>query len=392
MEKTLMQKIMSGILGVILFLSVSSILMYIYFCTYGQKYIPSATSSTYVTTMADPMTGEEVKPIEASYYQNKNGNGEEVVELRFNVYSDAYGQSIYSRGFQLVGDTLTQYNSFGGDSFVTGHDYKWGDKMFVKIDGEMYAIALDGEYEKTESKVDGWKIFRTVGFCGLNLIFEDSSFVNEKEVTYKYSFQDLLIQVKDIIRSNSQGTGDSIISLVDLGNFLHVYEIVGDQVSAEPIGSGSLINSYFTMTCHYDVRGLTTAKQSLFGSISGDSQFNSSEIAVDKDYWKDVTIITLTNEYFSLRQDDDNKIYASIDLNVVFNLGNYKNLELEIILEVSNIDGLDYYGLSGMRVSKMTLNSTIQKDFYLLNNALKDTGISISDISSTNINLVDMGV
>lgn len=391
MEKTLIQKIMSVVLGVLLFFSVSSILMYIYFSTYGQKYIPSATSSTYVTTMADPMTGEEVKPIEASYYQNKNGNGEEVVELRFNVYSDAYGQSIYSRGFQLVGDTLTQYNSFGGDSFVTGHDYKWGDKMFVKIDDEMYAIALDGEYEKTESKVDGWKIFRTVGFCGLNLIFENTSFVNEKEVTYKYSFKDLLIQVKDIIRSNSQGTGDSIISLVDLGNFLHVYEIVGDQVAAEPIGSGSLINSYFTMTCHYDVRGLTTAKQSLFGSISGDSQFNSSEIAGDKDYWKDVTIITLTNDNFSLRLDND-KNYASIDLNVVFNLGNYKNLELEIILDVSNIDGLDYYGLSGMKVSKMTLNSTVQKDFYLLNNALKDTGISISDISSTNINLVDMGV
>lgn len=401
MEKTFTQKILSVLLGIVLFLSMSCIALYVYFSGPGQKYIPSAVSSTFVTTMTDPMTGEEVKPIEVNYYQNKRGNGIEVVELRFNVYSDAYGQSIYSRGFQmtyntLIGDikhpaTFTQYNTYDSDSFVTGHDYKWGDKMFVEIEDKMYAIALDGTYTTTHVKTDGWKIARTVGFMGLNLLVEGTQFRETIVETHQYTFEELLMKLKNIVRSNSQGTGDSTISLIDLGDFLHLYEVVDGQISAEPIGSGSLINSYFTMDCHYDFRGMTTAKQSLFGSVRGDSQFNITGIIEDQDYWKDSTVITLDNNHFTTRVFED-KVYASINLDTVFSLAHYSDLEIRINLDATEIDGIDYYGLSGIDIAEMNISSNTQKDFYLLNNSLQDTGLEVSDIITSKINLVDMEV
>lgn len=411
MEKTFTQKALSVLLGIVLFLSMSCIALYVYFSGPGQKYIPSAVSSTFVTTMTDPMTGEEVKPIEVNYYQNKNyNNGLEVIELRFNVYSDAYGQSIYSRGFQLTTDfdrvndsmlkpkhdiripnTFTQYNTYDSDSFVTGHDYKWGDKMFVEIEDKMYAIALDGTYTTSYVKTNGWKIARTAVFLGLNLLVEGTQFRETIVETHQYTFEDLLIKLKQIVRSNSQGTGDSTISLIDLGNFLHLYEVVDGQISAEPIGSGSLINSYFTMDCHYDVRGMTSAKQSLFGSVRGDSQFNITGIIEDQDYWKDSTVITLDNNHFTTRLYED-KVYASINLDTVFSLAHYSDLEIRINLDATEIDGIDYYGLSGIDIAEMKISASAQKDFYLLNNSLQDTGLSVSDIITNNINLVDMEV
>lgn len=401
MEKTFTQKVLSVLLGIVLFLSMSCIALYVYFSGPGQKYIPSAVSSTFVTTMTDPMTGEDVNPIEVNYYQNKNGNGIEVIELRFNVYSDAYGQSIYSRGFQmtyntLIGDikhpdTFTQYNTYDSDSFVTGHDYKWGDKMFVEIEDKMYAMALDGTYTTNHVKTDGWKIARTVGFMGLNLLVEGTQFRETIVETHQYTFEELLMKLKNIVRSNSQGTGDSTISLIDLGDFLHLYEVVDGQISAEPIGSGSLINSYFTMDCHYDVRGMTTAKQSLFGSVRGNSQFNITGIIEDQDYWKDSTVITLDNNHFTTRVFED-KVYASINLDTVFSLAYYSDLEIRINLDATEIDGIDYYGLSGIDIAEMNISSNTQKDFYLLNNSLQDTGLEVSDIITSKINLVDMEV
>lgn len=386
------------IIVTIFFTIMSCVLLY--FVTIGKDKIPSAITSTYVTTVEDPQTGERLPAIEANYYSNKNGNGYEVIELLFNCYSGISKQAIYSRGFQLVihdaGPVmLYQYNKYDDVSFVTGHEYVWGDKMIIDVDGKTYAVALDGEYTRDHKTFNLWKgIWHTFSgiFTGWNY---DANAYDYRTETYQYTIEDLLIKIAEILKSSSNGTGDSVIPLVDLGDFLHLYEVdENGQIAGEPLGKNTLTNSYFTMKAHYDNRGMVWAKQSMFNSVAGDSQFNISGIKDDVDYWKVTSKLLLTESDFSSRYvTADNGYYYFLPTEKINEIKSFENLEIDIIFDVSNLKdvnvlGFDYYALNGLKINSLTIQSNSQRDFKLLVNSLKDTGLT--NISTKNINLIDI--
>lgn len=371
----------------------------LYYKTIGKDKVPSAITSTYATTVEDPQTGEQLPTIEANYYSNRNDNGYEVIELLFNCYSGISKQAIYSRGFQLVinedGTKLYQYNRYDGVNFETGHEYEWGDIMVIDINGTTYGVALDGTYTITTKNFNlGKAIWHTISglFTGWN--YEENAY-NYDTKTYEYTFEDLLIKVGQILKSSSNGTGDSVISLVDLGDFLHIYEIdENGQVSGEPVGNRTLINSYFTMQTHYDNRGMVWAKQSMFGSVAGDSQFNISGIADNVDYWKVTSEVRLTEQDFVARYlTSENGYYYALSTEKINELKNFENIEINVDFDISNFEevnvlGLDYYALYGLKINSLTISSTTQRDFKLLVGSLKDTGLT--SIETNNVNLVNI--
>ena len=375
----------------------------LYYKTIGKDKVPSAITSTYATTVEDPNTGEQLPTIEANYYSNNNGKGYEVIELLFNCYSGISKQAIYSRGFQLVinddGAKLYQYNRYDGVNFETGHEYEWGDKMVIDINGETYAVALDGEYSITTKNFNlGKAIWHTISgiFTGWN--YNENAFSYETK-TYQYTFEDLLIKVGQILKSSSNGTGDSVISLVDLGDFLHIYEIdENGQVAGEPIGNRTLINSYFTMQTHYDNRGMVWAKQSMFQSVAGDSQFNISGIADNVDYWKVTSEVELTEQDFVARYlTSENGYYYSLSTEKINELKNFENLEINIDFNISNFEdvnvlGLDYYALYGLKINSLSISSSSQRDFTLLVGSLKDTGLTSIETDNVNLKNINSGV
>ena len=371
----------------------------LYYKTIGKDKVPSAITSTYATTVEDPQTGEQLPTIEANYYSNRNDNGYEVIELLFNCYSGISKQAIYSRGFQLVinedGTKLYQYNRYDGVNFETGHEYEWGDIMVIDINGTTYGVALDGTYTITTKNFNlGKAIWHTISglFTGWN--YEENAY-NYDTKTYEYTFEDLLIKVGQILKSSSNGTGDSVISLVDLGDFLHIYEIdENGQVSGEPVGNRTLINSYFTMQTHYDNRGMVWAKQSMFGSVAGDSQFNISGIADNVDYWKVTSEVRLTEQDFVARYlTSENGYYYALSTEKINELKNFENIEINVDFNISNFEdvnvlGLDYYALYGLKIKTLTISSSTQRDFKLLVGSLKDTGLT--SIETNNVNLVNI--
>ena len=371
----------------------------LYYKTIGKDKVPSAITSTYATTVEDPQTGEQLPTIEANYYSNNNDNGYEVIELLFNCYSGISKQAIYSRGFQLVingdGTKLYQYNRYDGVNFETGHEYEWGDIMVIDINGTTYGVALDGTYTVTTKNFNlGKAIWHTISglFTGWN--YEENAY-NYDTKTYEYTFEDLLIKVGQILKSSSNGTGDSVISLVDLGDFLHIYEIdENGQVSGEPVGNRTLTNSYFTMQTHYDNRGMVWAKQSMFGSVAGDSQFNISGIADNVDYWKVTSEVRLTEQDFVARYlTSENGYYYALSTEKINELKNFENIEINVDFNISNFEevnvlGLDYYALYGLKIKTLTISSSTQRDFKLLVGSLKDTGLT--SIETNNVNLVNI--
>ena len=392
----------------------------IYYKTIGKDKLPTAVTSTYATTVIDPQTGEEKPTIEANYYANKNGSGYEVIELLFNCYSGIGKQAIYSRGFQLVYDKdghvipytyevehttqtseIYQYDKYNDAAFETGHNYSWGDPMIIDIDGKTYAVKLDGKYTVTTTYADGWKIGRTVGFLGLNLLWEGTDFSKTEVKTYNYTFKDLLVKVGQIIKSLNNGTGDSVISLIDLGDFLHIYNVDDNgQIAGEPLGVNTLQNSYFTMATHYDNRGMVWAKQSMFGSVAGDSQFNISGISDNVDYWKAETQYKLTEKDFTARYvTSDNGYYYVLSTDKLNEIKNFENIEIDVDFNVSNFEnvnvlGFDYYALYGIKVKTLTIRSDNQREFKLLVGSLKETGLTSETVIAQNItiNNINSGV
>lgn len=375
----------------------------LYYKTLGKDKVPSAITSTYATTVEDPQTKEKLPTIEANYYSNRNGKGYEVIELLFNCYSGISKQAIYSRGFQLVineeGSKLYQYNRYDGVNFETGHEYEWGDKMIIDINGTTYAVALDGTYSVTHKTFNLWKAtWHTISgiFTGWN--YTENAY-NIETKTYQYTFEDLLIKVGQILKSSSNGTGDSVISLVDLGDFLHIYEIdENGQVSGEPIGNRTLTNSYFTMQTHYDNRGMVWAKQSMFESVAGDSGFNISGIADNVDYWKVTSEIKLTEKDFVARYlTSENGYYYALSSAKINELKNFENLEINIEFDISNFEnvnvlGFDYYALHGLKIKSLSISAPTQRDFKLLVGSLKDTGLTTIETNNVKIININSGV
>lgn len=411
------KKIINFILVFLTVVSVFATGLLVYYKTIGKNNVPTGVTSTYATTIDDQLTGETYYAIEANYYENQNKTGYEVVELLFNCYSGISKQTVYSRGFQICYDTngnvveyvysngdteysrshVFQYNRTQGASFETGHEYAWGDKMLMDINGKVYGVALDGTYTLTETKTDGWKIVRTIGTLGLNLLFEkNKSFTYNVTTKYNYSFEDLLIKIKQIIKSCSNGTGDYVIPLVDLGDFLHVYDVDNDgQISQEPIGANTLQNSYFTIQTHYDTKGIVWAKQSIFGSVAGDSQFNIGGIKKDIDYWHTTNQITLTENDFEARYVTAEKgFYYALPVAKINELKNFDDLEIVIDFNIDRLGdvnclGLDYYALYGIEVAELKISSNHERTFTLLVNSLKDT--NLTSIQTSNVKINDFG-
>ena len=390
-----------------------TVVMSIFTCVYGYylfttKNLYEHGTSTYVASYKDPKTGKDVNPFSLNYYENYNDTGLEVLEWRINGYSDQNMTALYGRGFQMIFEPLFKdsaiivpkgayvCDSYDGISWTSMHEYTETNEdgqsknfWYVSIDGELKAIRLDGTYTDYVEK----PFFECVGVFFQRLVGYDTSY--RKPVTRYYTITDIMIHFRNMIKSCSAGTGDFILPVVDLGDFIHVYDVdKNGKVDEDKIGDGGQVNAYFSMDVHYDRRGMAYADQSIYGSVAGDSDFNISGVDYDVEYWQSTLQYNIDETDFVARYSSaEQGYYYSLSSDLINELKKYDNLEIDIVfnldkLKNNNVLGLDYYALNGLEVSSLTITSSIQKDFTLSAGSLKDTGLT--SITTQNVNLINL--
>ncbi len=360
-------------------------------------------TGAFIGNQVDPQTGIEKPLLEINYYTNGNEKGEEVVEFKINGLSESSKQTMYSKGAQLVGNKLYYYdyhNATGWESaspIVTGDVKKQGNSyvvdyqnatMFpIEIAGEKgnYAIALTGLYTTKEWQRNGWKVAGNILTLGLPLLFEGKNAIADLvDTTKAYTILDFLTYCKKLAKSQCNGYGDTYVDAIDLAEYFGVYKENGTNKyeSIEMYDKTAQSRYYFSANIHYDFRGMQLAKQSLFGSVAGDGQYNKT--GVDNiEYWRTDVNYKLSKTDLDLSYDFARDGYwLSIKDATLNKLNNYTaNVVCDLNINLDDFDGkkilgIDFYGFNGVQFKNLNINSLIKCSFEVRAFGLKDCNIS----------------
>ncbi len=397
------KKIFNIIIGCLAFVGAFVSVLYIYILAMNVD-IYTDTTSTYALSVVDPQTGEKIPTLSVNYYENVNGSGKEVVEFRINAYSDQKKQTLYRKGYQLVIEkdgtsNLYYYDSHGDMSWDSGHVYdetndegQQKNAFFLEIDGDVVAVRLDGYYETHSVRYTAGDFLKTTWACltgNKDLI----SYHVDTERHY-YTFKDFLMKIATIISSCSYGTGTYVNEMIDLGDYLHMYEVSDDgHVSDTRIGNDGQINSYFSMSVNYNRNGMVYAGQSMFGSVASDSDFNISGVEFNVNYWNKTIEYNLSESDFVKRYSNiDQGFYYSLSTKTISELKSFEDADMEINIvfdctkiKDTNILGFDNYALYGIKVNSLKIIGN-NNNFNLMVGCLKDTGLSKIITHNVNIN------
>lgn len=383
MEKQTKSSMLNVILLIITFFFLMSSVLNLYFNTLGKDKIPTAITSTYVTTVTDPQTNEELPFIEAQLYSNEAKNGKEMVEIKFNCYSGPDMQAIYARGFQMIDNKIYYYDTYDSVSFETGNAYKWGEPLLTEIDGELFGVALDGTY----TDISAGKVLGNI-FLGPAYWLATGSFY-DVESQYNYTIKDFMNVIKRILRSNSEGTGESILPLVDMETYMGVYEANSEQkLSKEELGKRGISYSYFTVKANYSKSGVLWSEQSMFKIVAGKNDYNASNITNKKEYWTSNSVVNITEELFGTRETTEGKfLYLSTTTINEINMYSDIDVYVEINLDnLTNVIGFDYFALSNLNsIKAITITSSTASTFIVKNSAFDSTNFDIENIITENV-------
>lgn len=366
-----------------------STILNLYFNTLGEDKVPVAVTSTYVTTVTDPQTNEELPFMEAQLYSNEAKNGKEMVEVKFNCYSGVDMQAIYARGFQMIDNKIYYYDTYDSVSFESGNAYKWGEPLLTEIDGELFGVALDGTYtDISAGKVAGNILLGPVYWLATGTFYEVES-------EYNYTIKDFMNAIKRILRSNSEGTGENILPLVDMETYLGVYEANSEQkLSKEELGKRGISYSYFTVKANYSKSGVLWAEQSMFKSVAGKNDYNASNITNKKEFWTSNSVVNITEDLFETREiTEGNLLYLSSitinEINMFSNIDVYVDINLD---NVSNVIGFDFYALANLKkIKEVKITSSTPITFVIKSSAFDTTNFNPENIITQNVTLTFEG-
>lgn len=322
--------------------------------------------------------------MEINYYSNKNGNGVELFEIKYNQFSDEEMKQFVSVGSQFVSTSETtnikfvdlstsmafhesykeeKYGLFnlgtrkyhktfigkGIDLNTTNYfeyqssdDYEFslgnainvlnGDSAFkITIDDELYLVKFRKDCDFDEFNLGTLKIKTTIS----ESIYEYYSYVDHNLIASALydSFK----------TSTSLSNGYTTIRLGDYFEYWgfngKTYEKL-DETNNSKVQTEFINNYVIKVNVSHD--GATKSNQSLFNQINGDSEFDLTGDYITSDYLYGKSVIELDYKAFEFLYVNGDSYALRLKDSVAEELDSYKK---DIVLDV-NID-LDYLESKG---------------------------------------------
>ncbi|MEG1499921.1 MAG: hypothetical protein RR400_02530 [Clostridia bacterium] len=328
----------------------------------------------------------------ANYYDNSKKNGVELQELRYDYFTDwsLLSTSYRSTGMQFLGnfqsynvdvankkeaDTSVDYDFYYYDTTngiswsgannnkgTIGTELNRETALIIKIGGKPYSIQLTGQY-------DFYKNFLGIFPMKYTTVFDYGS-------VFDCVFR--------AIKSNSASYGDYYIT-VDLSKYFTIreYDIAAKKFKIDDVTD--VIKNYSVLKFHYDANGAVASKQSIFGSIECNPNFDKNELNVDTTYWQEKVNYTLTEQDLLYRYSEAYQGYLvapSIETKNLFKKMERAKVKIEIDLDSKflkenkkNIVGFDYNAFENFSLDTVKITSVKVKTFYFLEKSLFNTNL-----------------
>lgn len=379
--------------------------------TTGINYIDEQNGIDHISEIIDGSTADNeiLKQyenryfIEANLYDNKNGNGIILQEMKLNYFmsqklliADYYSSGMQYKNLNKLSEPTTYYMAekemdnficpdFNYYSTAIGLSANWGKAQtplnrntyyIIKIDGEAYRIKLQG---KLDTRYDNRKWYNPF------------SWFDKGGTLICYDWSDIFNDVMKGIRSNNLGTGTHF-AVLDMSRYFTMIEKYNKGNSKWEPQAADLVKNYVAIKFHYSNNGAIRSSQSMFGIINDDPKYDIDESRYDTTYWQERVKYTLTNKDLELRYSslyDGYFVSLSQDMKTLFKT--MPRAEVSITINMTydgkKIIGLDYNAFKNFRFKTLTITGT--GDFYLMTDCLLNT--HIETINQSGINLLGDG-
>jgi hypothetical protein len=253
-------------------------------------------------------------------------------------------------------------------------------------ENEILEARLTGSYDEVFYDHKPW--LSTVGNWFKGWVSNESArelYYDERKETVEFTIEDFFSSVMNLTYS-SEGYGDFIRSAVNVEKYFHV-KILNDNKQFVEISKSDFNTdmNFFNVSVHLDKRAMSSVKQSLFGVVGNNFEFNTSGTGGESPFYR-------MRVNYDLTLDSFEQIYSiTYGGNLLFlkqeiynYLSMFKNLNINVWLYLSNsnVVGLGSYSLFGLEINSMTVSSSVGRPFNLLEYSLWDTNLQLFTKSS----------
>lgn len=372
-------QLISGLTLTLTIISLIVIGVWIWFSFFNVQ--PTTTFTAQINTIG---AGSTKYVMEFNQLRGKS-NGEELNELKLTYYTSESLNTEFSTGIQTIGDVTTKsvkVSQNGWWIFSSEYVYKQqftSDHYYYNRDRNSYtykAIENISERDYYVIQIED-KIYQ--------LHFENNVLNSKNSLWIKKNYVSdptaLFVAMSEACES--MDTGDYVINF-PLGEFFGISKFNEETQQFDALDIADKNKIYIEAKIHIEDRGVTSNRQSIFGVVANDSKYNTSDVE-DVAYWKSQAVVVLTQDNFN-----NDEGYLTLKSELINYFSRYEDIYVLINLNLDNteIKGFNYYALLGIKVDEISITSSTPVEFEILNSALKNTGLEVSDIKTNNVSLV----
>lgn len=384
------------------------------FCVYKYADEKLVENTMLIDIMEDSNGAEKKTFLEINYFSNKNKNGLEMLEIKYNYFVDETKENFFSVGSQYVADdkdSLINWKLYWQGYYETSYTSKLFGLLQERTYDSYYGFLTNNNcsYYEYQSSSDynfsmgndintlsgessTFKV--TIGEDIFTLKFKGQTPVPDyylgtkslesaltKDINDQYYYVDHNFLAYNLLNSLRDSTPiTNSYQVLEFGEFFDYYKYDGktyvEMTDIENEKISTEFNNYYVCKLNIQENGARVANDSLFNQIQGNNTFNLyPNDYIIEDYFYGKNVIKLTNEDFNYTLLSNKSYEVSLKDEFIESYLPYsKNIVLDVYIDIDkmNSQGMNFSRiksgfLNGFDVYKCQASYTLNGEFIIEN-------------------------